>query len=353
MFKIFQILLLLSISTHCRTAYCLNQIVDDELKCGVILPLTGNAAEWGYWVKGGIEIASEGYDNISKKFIYEDDQYVPSKTTSALRKLIDIDKINCLITLGSSTSLAVQSIAEQNKLPMFAIAITPKVGEGLEYVMRYYIPIENQVTTIVNEIKRREYKKIAILTSEHDATLPLTEGVVNAKIVETVYNEKINSQDQSLATLAIRVKSIAPDAVFINLIPPLPSIFSRRLREVGYKGEMFSGPTLESIGEVKSANGALEGAWFITVDESNASEFISNYKARYQVEPGMIALYAHDIAKIILSKPKSLSLNEYAKSVKNFNGLAGEYSWNGKEFDIPAAVWVINGNTFSMDKNKE
>ena len=330
-----------------KIAYADENLIPQALTCGVIVPLSGKVAEWGIWAKGGIEIARKSFEDESVQFVYEDDQYTPNKTISAVRKLLDVDKINCLITVGSSTSLAIQNIAEEAKIPMFTIAITPKVGAGLAYVIRYYIPIKRQIDGITQEIAKRAYKKIAILTSEHDATLPLAAELIKANVVDIVFNEQVVGDEQAAASLALRVKAAAPDAVFLNLIAPMPSTFARRLREIGYKGEFFSGPTLESVEEVKAAHGALEGAWFVTVDDSKALPFISEYQRRFNGKPGMLALYAHDIAKIILTKPKSIGLIEYAKSLKEFTGVAGAYGWNGKEFDIPAGVWRISGESFT------
>ena len=310
-------------------------------RCGVILPLTGKVADWGRWAREGIELATEDFKSSGVQFLFEDDQYTPAKTVSALRKLIDVDKISCLITLGSATSLAVQNIAEEAKLPMFAGAISPKIGQGMQYVFRYYLPVSRQAEALSAEVKRRAYKRLAIITAEHDATLPLSERLVQDKITEIVFDEKFSGDEHAVSPLALRIRATKPDAVFLNLIPPLPSTFARRLRDLGYRGELFGSPTLDSVDEIRAAQGALDGAWFITVDNRRAKEFNARYERTHGSMPSMVSLYAYDIAKIIITRPSSVSLPDHVRSLKKFEGAAGLGGWNGSEFEIPAGVWTI------------
>lgn len=312
-------------------------------KCGVIVPLSGKVAEWGKWLREGIEIAQAESNSAQAEFIYEDDQYLPLNSVTAFRKLTENQKINCLITLGSGSSLAVQELAEQAKITTFSVAISPKVGQDKNYVFRFHIPVSSQVEMLKSEIVRKQYRRIAILTAEHDATLPLTSALIAANVAEVVLTRELSADDTTASILAIQIAKLAPDAVFLNLIPPSQSTIARRLRELGYQGEFFSGPTLDSYDEVLVANGALEGAWFVSADNSRAGEFVTRYREKFNRKPSMVAAWGYQIAKIILATNDGVVPPELVRRVEGFDGIVGTIRWNGRELDLPAGIWRIQG----------
>jgi ABC-type branched-subunit amino acid transport system substrate-binding protein len=69
----------------------------------VSLPKGGALTEYGKAVKNGMILAQETKPEVFKqiRFIFEDDQYLPKNTLSAVNKLIDIDHINLLFLWGN------------------------------------------------------------------------------------------------------------------------------------------------------------------------------------------------------------------------------------------------------------
>lgn len=317
-----------------------------EYTCGAVLPLSGTVAEWGTVMKNAMETARTDFNAGSVRFLYEDDQYVPKNTVSAVQKLLAVDNVDCLITLGSSTSMSAQTLAERAGVPLFAVALNPKVGQGMHFVFRYYVPINRQVEAILRELPRRNYQRIAFVSSTHDATLALRDALLSANAVVPAADEEIFAGEADISAVALKVLKKKPDAVFLNTVPPQPSTLARKLRELGYQGQFFSGPLLESQEEISNSNGALEGAWFVTVDNANADAFNTKYEKRFGSKPVILAIYAYDIAKIIIQGHRMNKLGDYIRSLESFEGLAGRYGWDGAGFDIPAAVWEIRGGAF-------
>jgi ABC-type branched-subunit amino acid transport system substrate-binding protein len=64
----------------------------EKLKVGLVLPLTGKAADYGFAIKNCIDLAQrdrpELFNNIT--FIYEDAAYEPRLAVSSLNKLNNI-----------------------------------------------------------------------------------------------------------------------------------------------------------------------------------------------------------------------------------------------------------------------
>ena len=316
--------------------------------CGVVIPLTGAVAEWGSVMRNAVELARAdfGYDKV--RFLYEDDQFLPKNTVAVVQKLLTVDKVDCLITLGSSTSMSVQDLAERAKVPLFAVALNPRVGQGMSFVFRYYVPISRQVEAISRELPRRNYRRVAFATSTHDATLALRDALLSGQVIRPVAAEEIPTGEADLGAVALRLLKAQPDAIFLNLVPPQPSGLARKLRELGYAGQFFSGPLIESREEIAAAKGALDGTWFVTVNNTRAESFNSEYQKRFNTYPGILSVYAYDIAKLIIQGRREKDFCAYVRSLSTFEGLAGRYGWDGSGFDIPAGVWTISGDVFKQ-----
>ena len=94
----------ITLITHTKTSKNTTKI-----KIGVIVPLSGEGAQFGEEIKNGIEIALK-QNNLRDRFeiIYEDGKIDPKTSLSAYQKLSSLDKVNIIIgPLGPNTTLAV------------------------------------------------------------------------------------------------------------------------------------------------------------------------------------------------------------------------------------------------------
>lgn len=97
-----------------------------SVKVGVLAPLTGSVTSWGQpgrdgcliwadWVnaRGGLDLGDERY---RVDIISFDDAYEPAKALEGARKLIQDDKISCLMMLGGDDWLAVRDYVNSQKM---------------------------------------------------------------------------------------------------------------------------------------------------------------------------------------------------------------------------------------------
>ena len=113
-----------------------------EVKIGVVLPMTGPIAAFGKSSKEGLDIAHEQNNKLSNgdtvKFVLVDDEGDKVKAATAVKKLINDDKVSVILgEVASSNSMAMAPIAEKAKTPMITHASTnPRVTKGKKYVTR-------------------------------------------------------------------------------------------------------------------------------------------------------------------------------------------------------------------------
>ena len=99
-------------------------ITDKEILIGEVLMLSGPAAFIGKSTQVGSKLAAAeinaagGVLGRQLKVLYEDDGYVPSRSVSSVRKLIDVDKVFAITgTTGGSGVTAIMPVIEQASVP--------------------------------------------------------------------------------------------------------------------------------------------------------------------------------------------------------------------------------------------
>lgn len=96
------------------------------LKIGVVLPLTGGAADFGLHVRDGIELAKETLESVSAagsniQVVYQDSKCSPREAVTAFHTF-KRQGIKYIIGAGcSSCTLAIAPLAEKNRI----LQITP------------------------------------------------------------------------------------------------------------------------------------------------------------------------------------------------------------------------------------
>jgi len=325
-------------------------IRERQYAIGVSIPLTGHLSYIGGTIRNSIELARERYDEQGQIVFYlEDDAYNPRQTVSAVNKLILNDKVGALITFGGPPSLAVADIAEQRNVPLIGITISDGLTEGREHVYRFFAPVKPQVELIIEEMKRRDYKSIALLTVENDSLISIKSTFKELSSLPVVMNEMLSPADLDHRTLALRVRSRNPSAVFFLGIPPHYSVFARQLREIGYTGDFVGGPPMESRDELEAAGETLEGAWFPATSDTASAEFRKIYKERFSEDPHPHGILAYDAAKILIEGALTGNTKSYLSVERTYSGLFGDYRLGeDRNFLLPVVLKQIKDNEFSL-----
>ena len=317
-------------------------------KVGVIAPLTGTTASFGVTVQNSVLLAEQKYHSEGiVQFLFEDDQLQPKNTVAAANKLLTEDKVDALIVFGSPTALAVNSIAEQAEKPMIALSIVDKVVEGKKFVMKHWVPARVENALITKEVARLGYKKIAVVTTQNDAMLSLRDAFRDSHVVSLVLDEEFPRDITDFRTIASKIRSLEPDAVYSLLWAPQPGIFARQLREKGYTGPIFGAHNLEDGNERIVSQGALTGAWFVTGDDRGAREYFREYQIKFHSSPTAGGVNAFDVAKMFIDTAKAKDLNAALHELKDFQGANGTYSATPQnDFEISAILKRIGKDGF-------
>lgn len=329
------------------------------VKIGVIIALTGEASSFGEATKNGIEIAlskmSEA-DRSRLQIIYEDDGFQPKNTVAAFQKLVSVDKVSVVITMGSGTSNAVAPLAERHQIPLIAVASDPNIVKDKKYSVLFWVTPEAETDLVFPEAIKRGYRSIARVTTTHDGAYAMRSEFdrKNKELnnpIKLILDEEFPSDIKDFKSTITKIRALDNlDAIMVLLMPGQAGIFAKQAREAGVMQPFFSYELLEDPNEIKAAVGAFEGAWFATAGAAS-SEFSSEFSSKYPDSMAVLAPNAHDsilmIAKATVSNSSSEAINKYLHEVKDFTGALGTFSaTDDSKFTLPAVLKVVKNNKF-------
>src|SRR5574341_96234 len=201
---------------------------EDVIKIGEFGSLTGLTATFGINTDRGIKMAVEKINQegglLGKKVavIVEDDQGKPEEAATAVKKLVNQDKVIAVLgEVASSRSLAGAPICQESQVPMISPSSTnPKVTQVGDYIFRvcFIDPFQGPVMAkfAANSLK---LKKVAILYDlRNDYSVGLRKffgdtfkGLGGQIVAEQSYSEG----DSDFHAQLTQLKSVNPEAIYV------------------------------------------------------------------------------------------------------------------------------------------
>jgi branched-chain amino acid transport system substrate-binding protein len=302
------------------------------IKIGVVLPLSGDLAFIGEPARYGAEMALASFTNTKHKYelIFEDDQFDGKKSATAANKLISIDKVDTIISFGSSGGNVIKPLADTNKILHFAIASDQKIADG-KYNFNHWTSPKEEVTASINELLRRNIKTISILTANQDGMVSIADELKrqakNAGI-SIITDEKFNIGERDYRTLVAKLKKNLPEMIFMVNYSPELEILGRQIKEAGIKTPMTSFEGFDATTDTK----LFSGYWYAS--PSNPSqEFTAKFKGKYQVAPAVGTGNVFDVVSLIITATEKVKGTPTAErisiellKINKLNGSMGDIS---------------------------
>ena len=356
MFRAIQILLLV-LGVTVTSA---NAETSSKYRIAAILPLTGQVASMGHYLKNGLDLA---YEQLPKEMqdkielVYEDDQFNPTLTIAAYRKLSTQKRIDAALVLGSPPANALGPITERDKVILIGIgASDPSIAVGKQFSFIHWVipPILGE--TLAAEMAKRNLKRVAVICAQASGALAdanaLTDALNKLNRKDTiVHRQDFVASDTDFRSTIAKLREKKIDAAVAVLFPGAISSFAKQFKASGIQAELIGMETFEDESEVKAAAGALEGAWYVNASDPT-DDFIALYKKRFKTHPGWSVANSFDtlnlLAQGVHAGQQSADLmSNFLRSINNFSGAAGIYSASGdNRFTLPAALKRIKDGAF-------
>lgn len=363
------IMVIFSGLTGCQAAD--SQAFPDEIRIGVIAPITGSIPNVGKSTVEAAEMAASeinengglqvGNKKLKIVLLIADNQDKPETAVAMAEKLINQENIVAIVgPQASRNAIPVSIIAENAKIPMISPWSTnPETTLGKQFVFRvaFLDPFQGQVMArfIFEELNA---VRVAVL---YDIASPYNSGI--AEIFKQVYEaaggevtafESYTTGETDFTEQLTRIKNSQAEVLFLPNYESEVPIQAEQARAMGIDIPMVGS---DSWGTITAENRtALEGAYFSThyaadIAEEPARTFIENYRQLYNQVPDDVAALTYDafglLFKAIQSQdsadPEAIRIG--LAGIESFNGVTGimQYAGSGDPIKSAVILKVVNG----------
>ena len=342
--------------------YCSQE--KDVIKIGEYGSLTGTTATFGISTRNGIDMAvakvnqEGGILGKQIEIIVEDDQGKPEEAATAIKKLINQDKVIAILgEVASSRSLAGAPICQTAKIPMITPASTnPKVTEVGDFIFRvcFIDPFQGEVMATFSR-KTMNLKRAALLTDvKNDYSVTLAEYFHKTFTElggEIVAEESYSEGDTDFKAQLTSIKSKKPETIFIPGYYTAVGLIARQARELGMKIPLIGGDGWDSPRLLEIAGEALENCYFsnhYSTDDPNPliQDFVREYKIKYGEVPDAMAVLGYDAAMVLVEAIRRAGVLDTRKirdeiaATRDFQGVSGKITIDSNRNAEKSAVVI-------------
>jgi branched-chain amino acid transport system substrate-binding protein len=288
-----------------------------KYKIGMTFPLTGPLASAASQYIPGAQLAIEavnragGVKGRQLELVVEDSQATPQGGIAAMRKLVEVDGVQAVITIFTNVVVAQMPLADQLKVPCLSNIVTAGLVSKSQYSFVHQVTLESVAPLIARHWRAHNVKRVYGVFSDNafgQQYLP----VARAMAQQAGADLSVGYLDLSASDyrgVAIRAKDYNPDALLIAAQGGQAETTAiRQLRELGVTAPMYDPAVFYQLKSWRQGVGAYsEGMFFagVAVPERIAHDFIVAYRSKMGFDPDynaaqeydMVQLYAAAIAK--------------------------------------------------------
>ena len=316
------------------------------IKIGGMLPLSGGASIEGRQIILGLQFAVEEWNArggvLGRKIelVMEDDESNSTKGVTAVRRLIERDKVPFIVgTYATAVAAAASKVAAEYKVPMLSGGSTGAIATdqntpGDPWFFRSWPDSnaqgEDTARAIVDKFKKT---KVAIIHDNTNYGVTLAEQVtrVVASVGGSIVSkDSYNAGEQDFSSMLTKLRSLRPEAVYIGGWAGDGANIVRQAAEVGLRTQFVGSGSMISDDFIRLAGPACEGFAVASLYEASTPNpvgraFGERFAKRHNQDANTFSSLGFDSTSIGLEalrrvgKPDSLEIQKMIKGgLKDF-----------------------------------
>ncbi|MBV5263820.1 ABC transporter substrate-binding protein [Pinisolibacter aquiterrae] len=336
----------------------------EQLKLGVLLPLSGSASLAGTSIREGIEFAIKtanekgGAFGEPVKVFIEDDEGNPTKGVTAVRKLVEQDGVVAISgTYVSAVAAAETKVAREYKVPMVSAgstssAVTDANTAGDPWFFRAFPgSVAQGRQTAEDTLNRLKAKKTVVLFENSIYGKSLADQfkkdyeAAGGKILSM---ESYNPGEKDFYSTLTNVRAQAPDAVYIAGLMDSGAQIIKQSGELGIKiqivgsGSMMSDKLIELAGPA-SEGFAVSSMFEPSTPNKHGAEFAKAFRAAYGKDADVYSALGYDSMSTLIEaarragKPDGAAIRQQLMKLGDFPLVQGPDGTTAK-FDEKGGV---------------
>lgn len=343
-----------------------------EIKIGVLFPLTGDAASYGEKGQKAIDMAldeineSGGVHGRKIVAIYEDSRAEPKTGVAAMRKLVNIDRVPAVVgDIVSAITLPAAPIAESNKVVLLSpTSSAPAITNAGEFIYRIWPSDLAEGKAVAEFARKHGYVRAAILHLNNDYGLAIAK-IFKEKFesgdAKVVLMEGYSKDDADYRSVLSKVERAKPDVVYIAGYYADTAKILRQAHELGINIQFLGTTAIEDDKFLELAGNAAEGIIYPlatgfdpTSTAPKTKKFIDAFQKRYNYQPGWVEAQSYDAFMLICAAAKGSSgtidgpqIKAFFDNMWEYDGVTGKIKFD-KNGDVvkPVIFKIVRNGKF-------
>jgi branched-chain amino acid transport system substrate-binding protein len=364
-----------------------------ELRIGVVLSASGGAASIGLPERAGATAIGEQLAAMklpfSVKIVSYDDASDPTKSTNAVRRLIQEDKVDLVVCCTTTpSSLAILDIITASKTPSITLAAAASAVEPIsdhKYIFKASATDRLMIERMLDEVARRKAHRLAAIFADDsygESGLNGLHSMLPSTKIELAAVERVARTDTNFTSQALRIRQSNPDVVYIHTYTPACYLVQEALRRVGYMGPIIQSSGAASAAFLTLGGKSMENTVVVVSPvlvlaqlpadhpmKAALTDFATTYNKRYGDDKAdnysamgwdAIQLTVHAFGKLVANKAdlgdlaaRREALRDAIESTKGFVAASGIFSFSpqdhvGLERETALPISEIKDGKFTL-----
>ena len=322
------------------TALFAGAVQAQTLKIGLIGPMTGGGAPWGYAARGAMQtLASEvnargGLEVGGKKYQVEvvvyDDQYKATEAVAAYQRLVTRDGVKYVVIQTAAPTMALKQSVEDDKVVALTTAYTPAaIDDKTKFMFRAYSTATDFMPAYAAWMKANLKERRMVTLNPNDET-----GWSQSKVTEKLYKENgfevlsgevYERSMKDFSPLLTKALALKPDVMDLGASSPATAgLIVRQAREAGYKGRFVQTGGAGWL-EVVAAAGKEAAEGMVNILYANQADpgyqrIVADYKKQFngQAPNEILAVYYDAMSVLLAAIRKAGDVNDTTKVAASF-----------------------------------
>lgn len=340
------------------------------LTVGAVLPLTGQVAQYGQYMKEGLELALD--DAVAQgiikpgevRLVIEDGGGEPARSVTAFQKLIAADKPIAVVAALSGVILPIKPLANKNQVVLLnGSSISTEIEDADDYSFSV-IPNAAVEGTFLAELSHRRGDKTAGILYRNDSSGKAFHDVFKARFEalggKIVFDDSHNPNEADYRPFVAKVKAVSQmDVLFVASYGPEVAKYLQQAFELDASRPVLAYTTFYSPKVLEIAGNAAEGVCFsapvfdASSEQTKAVELREKLFHRYGSKESNYYVASHyDAMMLLLEQVRAGArdgpeLRARLALVKSYDGLSGKITFNQNGGStLPLKMYTVKGGIF-------
>ncbi len=291
-----------------------------QVKIGVVSSSTGPIALVGIPQKNTVPLLPTKIGNLSVEYITLDDTSDPTQSVTAVKKLIEEEKVDAIIgPSGSPNAMGVIQFVADAGVPLLAPVGTAAVVMPMDGKKKWVFKTTQNddiiASALVDHMAKSGVKTLGFIGSGDpygENWSKVVSALAEQHNIKIVANERFQRSDTSVTGQSLRVLGARPDAVLIAA-PGGPAVLPQvTLFDQGYQGKVYQThgaalPDFLKLGGKKVEGTILAASLMLVLPEisdSNpskkvATEYVSTYEKANGSKPATFGANVYDAGLLL------------------------------------------------------